>query len=276
MKKIELGTLCNRAFAHIFDARKFLAVFLVLLLSGLFVLFFQGFALCSPNWLKLPLLTLPVIIMGALLMVVGAGLNKMYAQEREGIKVNDLPFFSGEVMFRAACFFAPLIVAAVTLLLLLGLFLLIKSIPYVGTFFGIILAFAPFLINFALLLLFLIAFLILFLFTPLVAFKKHLDKKALMARLQGGLFNHVLLLGTILIPLWIIWKFVVHAADFTFKGYAAHDPSVIKVLQGLFMLIPMAAIFTLPLVFFFNFSFESFLLTEDGNRAPPESAADRS
>lgn len=262
MKRIELGTLCNRAFAHIFDARKFLAVFLVLLLSGLFVLFFQGFALCAPNWLKLPLLTFPFIIMGALLMVVGAGLNKMYAQEREGIKVNDLPFFSGEVMFRAACFFAPLAVAAVTLLLLLGLFLLIKSIPYIGTFLGIILAFAPFLINFSLLLLFLIAFLILFLFTPLVAFKKHFDKQTLIARLQGGFFNHVLLLGTVLIPLWIIWKFVVHAADFTFKGYAAHDPSVIKVLQGLFMLIPMAAIFTLPLIFFFNFSFESFLLCE--------------
>jgi len=192
-------------------------------------------------------------------------LIQAYNKEREGQITKKPFFFSKELALKVSYFFLPCFLTSFVLWILLGIFILIKSTPYLGTFLGIILAFFPFLINLGIHLLFLVAFLILFFFTPLLALNKNIDRRSLITRLRVDLFTHLLLLGFAVFPVWIVWMLSAKAAALTFSGYAYGDNLVVIILQGLFILIPFSTIMALPIIFFFNFSLEAYLITMESD-----------
>lgn len=272
MKLKDLAGMFNRSWEYAFSIRKFLFMFLTLVIVGLIFLFFQAIAPYSTPWLQFAFRFAPFFISAALLMVVGTLLIKTYIQEKEegpslmtGAAFKSSFFSSSQPILMASYSALALLGAFLGFWILLGLFILLKSIPYLGVFFGVILAFVPFLLNLAILLLLVAVLGALFFFTPVLAIKTRIERNDLTGRLRSDLFTHIVTLATAFIPVWIFWLFVRKAAQMTFEVYSTGDNQVVMVLQAFFMLIPFAAAMAFPLIYFFNFALESFQLL-----APPQ------
>jgi hypothetical protein len=253
----DLAGMFNRSWDHAFNFRKFLALFLVLVLTGLIFIFFYGVAIYATNWFGLALHFVPVFIGMALLMAVGSVLVQNAIDEKEGsdpkkITVESMFVRSGKFFIRACSFALPLLGAFLCLWILLGLLILLKAIPFVGILLGIVMAFGPFLLNLAMILLIVAAVGSLFFFTPLLATKAQFQKKDLTDTLKADLFTHLVTFILSVIPVWFVWKLVKGAANLTFQVYSISELPVMTVLQSFFILIPAAAALTFPLIFFFN------------------------
>ncbi len=245
----DLAALFNRSCEGILNLQKLLSIFFVLIVSGLVFLSFQFFIVHSPNWLKLPLIVIPFFITCFLLMLCGSDLCQPAKEKRF--------FFDLKNWLPASYFYFPLVLTAIVSAILFALLMLVKAIPIFGTFAGILLAFVPFLLNFVLLLLVVAAVCMLFFFTPLIEKNKDLDLKTLLKRFRRDIFTHLLHFIFALLPLAIIYVLCVKALKWTVLGYGAGDGLNVLMLQGLFILIPFAALLSFPLLFFFNFSRES-------------------
>lgn len=280
MKLKDIAGMFNRAWEYAFNVRKFLFMFLTLIIAGLLFIFFQGIGASASVWLQLALRFFPIFVAAALLMATGTFLIKTYIEEKEqsrddimmGVGLKTSYATLGEPLIKAFYFVVPLLGAFIAFWILLALFILLKAIPYVGVFFGVILAFVPFLLNLAILLLMVAILGVLFFFTPLLAVKNHVDRKDLLVRLRADLFTHTLSLAIGFVPVWVIWMFVRSAAMLTFDVYSVGDSSLAMIMQAFFMLIPFAAAMSFPLIYFFNFALEAFLLTRVKNdNIPPSS-----
>lgn len=270
-----LKQMFNRACRYAFSMKKFFCLFLTLILSGLVFLFFQGIAIYAPLWLKWPLKCVPLFVIIGFLMAAGALLTQIYHKQINGEEesIKGTLFSSWELVFKASYLALPLLLAFLVFWILLGVFMLLKAIPYLGTFFGIILAFAPFLLNLGTLLLFLVALGMFFFLTPELALNKHIDRKQLVTRLTADLFSNLLLLVVAFVPVWVVWFFIGKAAWLTFEIYSTGDAPYEIVLQSFFMMLPFLAILTPVINFFFNFSLEAYLwVTEGKNRSSQEHA----
>lgn len=278
MKLKELASAFNRAAAGIFSIQKFAFLFLGLILAGLFFLFFQSFSFYANVWVKFLLAALPLFLLIPILTVVGCLVMKIYSQEREGktVQIGENFLFLKPRILKGLAFALIVPASFILLWILIGLLILLKAIPYLGPFLGVIFAFAPFLLNLAALLLFFASLFTLFFFAPLFILNDKIDRKALVKRLNADLFTHLGFVAVAWSPLWIVWFFVSKALWLTFAVYASGDGIAEKGLQSLFMLIPFAAILALPLIFFFNFSWETYLMTVGGSEPQKEDAADHS
>lgn len=272
VKLTDLAGMFNRSWEYAFRIRKFLFMFLALVTVGLIFLFFQAIAPYSTPWLEFAFRFAPFFISAALLMVVGTFLIKSYIQEKEegpslmtGETLKSSFFTSSQPILMASYSALALLGAFIGFWILLGLFILLKSIPYIGVFFGVILAFVPFLLNLAILLLLVAVLGSLFFFTPVLAVKAHIERKDLLQRLRADLFTHIVTLAIAFVPVWVFWLFVRKAAQLTFEVYSAGDNQVVIILQAFFMLIPFAAAMAFPLIYFFNFALESFQLLLPNN-----------
>jgi hypothetical protein len=257
----EIANMFNRSVAYAFGFRKLICIFAILFLSGLVILFFQGLALYSALWLKLPLRFIPIFIAIGFVMAGGIFLIRLYEKELEGEHpyVLKVARHSWDLLIKATYLVLPLIVAFLIFWVLIGIFMLLKSIPYIGHLFGIFLAFAPFLLNFGILLLFLAALGAFFFFAPPLAKTEKLDQSGLSLRLRADFFLNILLLGIAYLPVWIVWLFVKNAALMTIGFYSYEDSQLEILLQGIFILLPLAAILSPAVTFFFNFAYESYL-----------------
>ena len=269
VKLTDLAGMFNRSWEYAFSVRKFLFMFLTLVIVGLIFLFFQALAPYSSPWVQFAFRFAPFFISAALLMGMGIFLIKTYVKEKEegpspvtGKSIKSAFLTSSKAFIVASYFALALLGAFIGFWILLGLFILLKSIPYIGVFFGVILAFVPFLLNLAILLLLVAVLGSLFFFTPIVAEKNRIERKDLTKRLRTDLCTHTATLAIAFIPVWIAWLFVRKAAQLTFKVYSTGDNHVVMVLQAFFMLIPFAAAMAFPLIYFFNFALESFQLLE--------------
>lgn len=271
MKLTELATLFNRSAGHAFSIQKNFILFFALILFGLIFLSFQGIGVyLSSEWAKFFFLGIPFFLLILLLLACGVLINTLYAYERDDKTPAFKELFSSlrGKMVKASYFGLPLLLGFIALWAFMGVFILLKSIPYLGRFLAVILAFAPFIFSLGVILLLVAGILILFFFTPMLTFHESVDRAALITRLRGNLFTHLLLLAVALIPFWIVWFLLSKALDLTFALFSAGDQPIDLVLQGLFILIPIAAILTLPLAFFFNFALESYLYTKPVEDTP--------
>lgn len=251
----------NRALAHAFGLKKFFCLFIVLYFSGLVFLFFQGLALYSALWLKLPLQFLPLFVAIGLVMAGGIFLVRVYHEELDGGQpcISEIGRRSWDLLIKASFLAFPLIAAFLIFWLLIGIFLLLKSIPYIGHLLGVILAFAPFLLNFAILLLFLTALAAFFFLAPPLAKAEKFDRSGFAKRLRNDFFLNIVLLVVAFLPVWFIWILVKSAVLMTIHLYSFSDSQLERLLQGIFILLPLTAILTPAVTFFFNFAYESFL-----------------
>jgi hypothetical protein len=262
-----LQTSFNRALYLLFSRAKFLLTFGALLVCGFIYVFFQGIAVDNAPWLQQCLTFLALFIDGMLLMAVGVLLIRIHHDEIKQREVNlrNLISNSWELLVAPFTYLLPFILAFLILWIVLGLFVLLYEIPLVGSFFEIILGFAPFVIQFVALLLCSALVASLFFVTPLLALKgwqgMHMYQ-TFMQRLQTDLFSHLLLLVVGIIPILFIVSLLVLSAFLTgFYVEPACTP-LTCILQGFFIMIPFVALLTPFVIFFFNFSAEAHVLLQ--------------
>ncbi len=161
----------NRALSTAFCGKKLLVTFCVLALCGLLAVFFRGLALHTGRWVTMSLTFLPIFLCAGVLLSMGLILIRAYHDEVKGSQVNYLEILnkSWELVIGASYIAIPLILAYLLLWMVLGVFYLLKEIPGLGDFIGLILAFGPFLLNLGSILLSMLNLLILFFVTPALA-----------------------------------------------------------------------------------------------------------
>ncbi|MCC5832147.1 MAG: hypothetical protein JJU12_03795 [Chlamydiales bacterium] len=257
----EIAQMFNRSISHSFGLKKSICLFAILFFSGLIILFFQGVAVYASPWLKLPFRFIPLFIAIGLIMAGGIFSIRLYEKELEGENpsLSKVARHSWDLLIKATYLALPLLAAFLIFWVLIGVFILLKAIPYIGPFFGVFLASAPFLLSFGILLLFLVALAAFFFITPSLAKREKLDRVGLLMRLRSDFFLNLLLLGVAYLPVWILWLFVKNAAQMTLHFYSYGDGRIEILLQGIFVLLPLAAIVTPGAAFFFNFAYESYL-----------------
>lgn len=255
----DLAHMFNSSLAKAFSIKKFLCLFGTLILSGLVYLFFQGLAAYAPAWLAFPLKYVPLFLVIGILLAAGTILIRLYTAEKEG---ESLPLMqtilgSWEPLLKATYLAFPLLLAFIVFWVLIGLFLLLKSIPYLGPLLAVVLAFAPFLLNLGTLLLFFVALLGFFFVTPSLATSGRVNRKALLSRIKSDIFSNLLLLGVAYLPVYIVWRFVGNAASMTVQLFALEGGPLEMLLQSVFMMLPYVAVLTPAVTFFFNFASEA-------------------
>lgn len=163
-----LSFIFNRAWKRTLSKKKALFVFMFLFLGGLLAVACRGLALHAGPWVQLSLAFLPLFLCSGLLLFLGILLICLYREEMKGQEreYREMLSQSWMVALGASYFVIPLIFSYLILWMSLGVFVLLSEIPVVGSFFSILLSFAPFLINLGTLVLCVISLAALF-FSPL-------------------------------------------------------------------------------------------------------------
>lgn len=263
-----LRFIFNRAISKTFNLKKLAVVSVILALCGLLVVFFRGLAINASEWMIMSLTFLPFFLCTGVLMAMGIFLTRIYHNE---IKDKDTKYAevlnkSWDVIIGASYFSIPLVMSFLVLWILLGIFVLLGAIPFVGNIFNVILAFAPFLLNVGSLALCLLSLSMLFLLTPVIALKgtnRILVTQTIIQRVKNDLFSNVLLGIIAIIPLLIFVGIMVLAAFMTGKVcYECANP-LQHVLQWFFIMIPFTTLLSPVVVFYFNFAAESHVLLKE-------------
>lgn len=264
MQLHDIQFIFNRALALTLDKTKWLITFAVLSLCGLFVVFCRGLAENANPWVAMSLTFLPVFLCSGILLALGIVLIRGYHDEVKKKEVDYYKILSGswQTMLGAVYFAIPLILLYLLLWMFLGIFLLLRSLPSIGDFFAVILVFAPFLINLATLLLCTFVVGTLFYVTPVVALKG-LDQTLvtnLGKKIKSDIFSHLLLFFIGTIPCFLYFGFLFLAAFMTGSICFLCLNLLQTILQWFFLMIPFAALLAPVIIFFFNFSAESYVL----------------
>lgn len=263
----DIQQVFNRAAQFTFERSKWLFTFLVLALCGLFVVFCRGLASNASPWVTMSLTFLPVFLCFGILLALGVVLIRGYHDEvkRKPVSYQTIFARSWETILGAAYFTVPVILLYLMLWMLLGIFLLLQNIPAVGDFFAVILAFAPFLLNMATLLLCVFVVGVLFFVTPVIALKgmnRVLISQVLAKRFQVDLFSNLLLFAIGILPLLLVFGLLLLSAVLTGSVCVVCDDTLHNVLQWFFIMIPFAALVAPTFIFFFNFAGEAHVLMQ--------------
>lgn len=143
--------------------------------------------------------------------------------------------------------------------------MLLKQLPMIGEYMGIILAFAPFLIILASILLVFLSLGILFFVSPMIALgpnEKISLVKNLLSRLKGDIFTNLLLFFIGIIPIIVIAGFLVLAGFLTSINYLVSEHILSVSIRWFIIMIPFCICLTFPTIFFFNFAAESYNLSK--------------
>lgn len=264
-----LSQIFNRALKLTFDRKKMLLVFCVLAMSGLLVVFFRGLAYHASRWVELSLTFLPIFLCAGILLSLGILLIRIYHHEikKKPVSYREIALKSWELIVGASYFSLPIILCYLLLWVILGIFLLLKEIPAVGGFFSAMLAFAPFVINLAAILLCLMSLLMLFFVAPILALKgmdRQVVLQTVIRRFEKDSFANGILIVLSLVPLALILSLLILSAFLTGSIYLDYSSLPQVVLGWFFMMLPFTAFLTPAVIFFFNFAAEAHVLMNKG------------
>lgn len=267
MNLSDIQFIFNRSVAYTFTKKKLLFVSIVLLLCGLLVVFFRGLALDANSWMKMSLTFLPIFLCSGILLSMGIVLVRVYHDE---VKKREVSFLntlskSWELIIGASYFSIPIILCYLLLWMLLGVFFLLRETPLVGEFFGVVLSFAPFLINIGSLLLCLLSISMLFFVAPVIGLRgmnRITVTKVLVNRLNKDLFSNMVLGLIATFPLIFFVVLLTLAAFLTGSVCFACEKPIYAILQWFFIMIPFTALLSPAFIFFFNFAAESHVLLQ--------------
>ena len=198
MNLSDVQFIFNRALSLTFNREKLLMVFFVLALCGLLVVFFRALSLNAGKWVLMSLSFMPIFLCAGVLLSVGIVLVRIYHDEikRKTFRYRDILANSWEIVIGSSYFSIPIILCYLLLWMLLGIFVLLKEIPGIGEFFGVILAFGPFLINLGSLALGLLSISLLFFLAPILALnglnRVRIDQYIGQAFEKGCVFEYLL------------------------------------------------------------------------------------
>lgn len=258
----------NRALKLTFSLQKSLLVFAVLLFCGLLAVFFRALGIHANEWVTLSLLFVPIFICAGVLLSAGILLIRIYHDEVKGKTVSWSKVLSQswELVIGASYFSIPIILSYLLLWMLLGIFMLLKAIPI----FGVLLSFAPFILNFLTLVLSFLNLSLLFFVTPVIALKglnRNLVTQILVKRWESDIFSNLLLALLSIIPFLVVLTLLILSAVITSSLCVNCTQSIYTVIEWFFVMIPFTALLAPTIVFFFNFAAESHVLLMKGIRA---------
>lgn len=263
----EVQFIFNRAASLTFIKKKLLLAFTVLALCGLLVVFFRGLAINAGQWMMMSLTFLPFFLCAGLLLSTGIVLTRIYHDEikKKPILYREILSNSFEVIVGASYFSIPIILSYLLLWMLLGIFVLLKQIPGIGEFFGVILVFGPFLLNLVTLVLCVLNLAMLFFVAPVVALKglnRIRVTQILVKRLKSDMFSNIFLALVATFPLLVFIGLLTLAAFLTGTVCYGCENPLHNVLQWFFIMIPFTALLSPAVVFFFNFAAEAHVLLQ--------------
>lgn len=261
----DIQFIFNRALTQTFSRKKLLLVFAILVLCGVLIVFCRGLAINAGKWITMSLTFLPFFLCAGVLLSMGILLTRIYHDEIKDkpVDYSDIISKSWEVIIGASYLSIPIILSYLLLWIMLGIFVLLQQLPAIGDFFGVVLAFAPFLLNLGSLVLCLLNLAMLFFVTPIVALKglnRIRVTQTLVTRLKADIFSNTILAFFAILPLLAISALLLLAAYLTGTVCSSCDSPMHSVLQWFFIMIPFTALLSPAVVFFFNFAAESHVL----------------
>ena len=261
----QLEKIFNRALKHSFSKRKFLLVFPVMALCGLLTVICRTISHGVSQWMVMSTAFLPIFLCAGLLLAIGIVLTRIYHHEVKGIQFHYFKTIRGakELFLGIPYLAVPLIFAYLILWMILGIFYLFRAIPHAGEFIGSVLSFGPFLLVLGSLVLGVLSLLTLFYVTPAAALKSdlrpQLAEEVFRKLKENPFFSFVMpLIG--LFPLLLVGGFLSLAAVMTHLLYLESGGGLSIALKWFFMMLPFCAFLTPAVIFFFNFSAESYAL----------------
>ena len=265
MNLAEINQSFNRALSYTWSRKKLAVMSIVLACCGVLVVFCRGLALHAGGWVVMSLTFLPIFLCAGVLLATGIVLTRIYHDEVKRLPVNYWQTLtkSWEIVLGASYFSMPLVLVYLLLWMTLGIFILLREIPGIGEFMGVILAFAPFLLNLGALLLCVLNLAILFFVTPAVALhgiNSFQLSQRLVERLRQDVFSNVLLCCFAVLPLLLVTSMLLGAAYLTGMTYLSPTHTLQVVLQWFFIMIPFASLLSPAVIFFFHFAAESHVL----------------
>lgn len=267
MTFLEIEKSFNRAFSRSFSKKKVLLLFPIVALCGLVLVFCRALSFNASRWVQLSLTFLPIFLCFGLLLCAGIVLMRIYYREIKGlhIKYREILVDSASLLVNVTYLSLPFILTYLVLWITLGIFYLLKELPVVGQFISIILSFAPFLLVCSSLVLSIFSLILLFFATPHIALKEHLHLllfKDVFNRLKGDLFCNLVLLIIALCPILLVVGILSLSAVMTGYHFTINTSSLAIALQWFFIMLPFSALLTPVVIFFFNFSMESYGLVK--------------
>jgi len=258
-----IETCFNRALSLSFSKKKILLCFPALIVCGIILVFCRTLAFNASGWTALSLIFLPILLSACILLALGVLLVRIYHHEVKNLKVNFKELFTASWQQVVGTFYlsVPPVLIYLLLWVLLGIFLLFKEIPGVGEFIGVILAFGPFILILCTLFLCLVDLLLLFFGSPAIALKtmgKLKLAKSIFGYLRENAFKHLVMLLIALLPIALVSGFLALGWHLTNISYLEMTQDVAKSLSWFFIMVPFSAILTPSVIFFFNFSAESY------------------
>lgn len=261
----DLEKAFNRALFLSLSWKRLILTFSTLILCGIFVVFCHSLAQNATPWLRLCLGFLPIFLSSVVLLALGVILTKIYVAEtkRIAVSVRRLLHTSMDLLIGISYLAIPPLLVFLVFWMFLGLFFLLKEIPGVGEVLSVILSFGPFLVIFASFLLVIVNLGLLFFVAPaatLLSIRKGKLAKIVIEMLKTRILRACSLFFLGAIPLGIMFILLYFSAALTSTSFFSSEHGILIAMQWFFMMIPFAALMTPAVVFFFNFSAESYLL----------------
>lgn len=236
-------------------------MFPILFICGIMIVFCRALAINAGQWVVLSLTFLPVFLSSGLLLAAGVVLTRIYSREVKMLPISLKKILVGswELLIGVSYLTLPLLIAYLLLWMLMGIFYLLKEVPALGDFLGVILAFGPFLLVLGSLVLSFFNLVILFFATPHIALES--EKKFRLAEniykhVTSSIFTNLILFLTGLIPLIVVVGVLSLAAFMTGVNFFIHTETLAIALQWFFIMIPFCALVCPSVLFFFNMASE--------------------
>ncbi len=261
----DLRLIFNRASAKAFNPKKLGVVSLVLAMCGLLVVFCRGLAINATEWVVMSLTFLPFFLCTGVLMSMGIFLIRVYHDEikNKPVAYGDIMNKSWDVIIGASYFSIPFILSYLVLWVLLGIFVMLGAIPFIGEVLSVLLSFAPFLLNVGSLVLCFLSLSTLFLIAPVIALNgpnRSMVTDTVLRRVKKDPFCNVVLALIAIFPLTFFAAVMALAAIMTEQVCYVCEHALQHVLQWFFIMIPFTALLSPAIVFYFNFAAESHVL----------------
>lgn len=253
----------NRAMFSSFSRKKTILAFPVLFLCGIFIVFCRAVAFEASDWIAMSLLFLPILLCSGFLLTLGTLLIKIHYHESKQLTLDLRRLISGslDLILGTSYLSIPPVLVYLFLWILLGLFFLLKEIPFIGDFFSVVFSFAPFLLIASSLILCLFNLGLLFFVAPAAAlqpFKRVSFAKRILDSFKARLLSSLSLFLIALVPIGFIVTLLILAALLTNGTFLTAERSLTVALEWFFIMIPFCAILTPAVIFFFTFAAESY------------------
>ncbi len=264
MKWADVEKSFTRAMLFSFSKKKMLLTFPVLSFCGIMIVFARAIAYDASDWIGMSLAFLSILLSSGVLLALGTLLIRIHVHEVKNLKVNFRRLIAGSIdlIMGTSYLSIPPILAYLFLWMALGIFFLIGEIPGIGSFFSVVLAFGPFLLIFAALLLCLLNLCLLFFVAPAAAFqsiKKTSMTKKILSSVQGQILSSFALFLLALVPIALITGLLTLAA---LLSNSQATQSLTVAIEWFFIMVPFCAVLTPAVIFFFNFAAESYQILQ--------------